>query len=362
LNSIPFTLESDSKAKLYFQLYKKIIESIQKGVFPVGKKLPSVRQLAEGLKISRNTVNTAYKMLTNEGYVTSHAKSGYVVNECSSFIVDADLIKTDNEQHTEEASEIPTVDSVIKEREGTAIQKIPLPEGFVQSSELPLPPLPPKDIDLFGEKKERREIAIELYEKRHISCTSGQVILSDSLQNLLVQAIQILSPKQEKEIHVGKGLLKLAEAAAQGKLTKTNSPAFSYTVAFSEKAAELFTQIASKNDIEVKEFSNSENLAISFPVEDAEVKVAVIVPIYDGSITEEYESLLEWTEKTSDRYLIEYDTGDSKEEDSLFSDVNNENIVYIAKQQNTSGSTDVFMVVPPKLVKIFRNGLSKSTN
>ena len=359
MNSIPFTLESDSKAKLYFQLYKKIVESIQKGVFPVGKKLPSVRQLAEGLKISRNTVNTAYKMLTDEGYVTSHAKSGYVVNEFSSFAADSELIRTAGEVRTEEASEIPTVDTVLKEREGTAIQKIPLPEDFVQSAE---PPLSPSSIDLFGEKKERKEIAIELYEKRHISCTSGQVILSDSLQKLLVQAIQILSPKQEKEIHTGKGLLKLAEAAAQGKLTKTDSSVFSYTAAFSGKAAALFTQIASKNDIEVKEFSDLENSVTLFLEENTGVKVAVIVPTYDGLTRERYKSLLEWTEKTSDRYLIEFDSGDSVAEDPLFSDDTHKKIIYTAKQKNASGSTDAFMVVPPELVKIFRNGISKSTN
>ena len=41
-----------------------------------GKKLPTERELAKALRVSRNTISTAYKELEDEGVLYSHQGRG----------------------------------------------------------------------------------------------------------------------------------------------------------------------------------------------------------------------------------------------------------------------------------------------
>lgn len=64
---------------LYRQLYIHIRSLIQNGVIKDGTKLPSIRSLMQQLNISKTTVETAYHMLLEEGYVRSRERSGLIV-------------------------------------------------------------------------------------------------------------------------------------------------------------------------------------------------------------------------------------------------------------------------------------------
>ena len=64
---------------LYARLYEGIRRDILRGELPGGQKLPSKRQLAEQLGISKTTVETAYAQLQAEGYLTAKERSGYFV-------------------------------------------------------------------------------------------------------------------------------------------------------------------------------------------------------------------------------------------------------------------------------------------
>ena len=72
--------QREEKSK-YFYLYMKIKEDILSGVIKQNEKLPSKRTLAEHLGISLITVETAYQMLREEGYIESKERSGYYVAE-----------------------------------------------------------------------------------------------------------------------------------------------------------------------------------------------------------------------------------------------------------------------------------------
>lgn len=64
----------------YAYLYKCIKEDILCGRIGAGERLPSKRTLAEHLRISVATVETAYAQLTAEGYLDAREKRGYFVN------------------------------------------------------------------------------------------------------------------------------------------------------------------------------------------------------------------------------------------------------------------------------------------
>ncbi|MDR0350401.1 MAG: PLP-dependent aminotransferase family protein [Coriobacteriales bacterium] len=73
------TLDHESRVPLYQQLYERFRDLIATSVYTEGDKLPPIRRLAEDLGISRNTVETAYLQLAQEGYVCGRSGSGFIV-------------------------------------------------------------------------------------------------------------------------------------------------------------------------------------------------------------------------------------------------------------------------------------------
>jgi GntR family transcriptional regulator/MocR family aminotransferase len=71
---------------LYDQLYRHIAAAIQSGAIATGEKLPSKRQLCELLGVSMSTVETAYALLTAEGYLIARPRSGYVAAQVAPLV------------------------------------------------------------------------------------------------------------------------------------------------------------------------------------------------------------------------------------------------------------------------------------
>lgn len=67
------------KEKKYYGLYMKIKNRILAGEYAAGEKLPSKRVMADMTGYSLITVQTAYDMLSDEGYVEARERSGYFV-------------------------------------------------------------------------------------------------------------------------------------------------------------------------------------------------------------------------------------------------------------------------------------------
>jgi GntR family transcriptional regulator / MocR family aminotransferase len=73
------TLNPESSVPLYRQLYDEIRRAILTGRLSVGTRLPSTRQLADQLAVSRNTVVNAFEQLLAEGYIESRTGDGTYV-------------------------------------------------------------------------------------------------------------------------------------------------------------------------------------------------------------------------------------------------------------------------------------------
>lgn len=67
------------KRPVYLQLYKQIRDDIISENYPYGSKLPSKRSLAEETGVSTITVEHAYALLCDEGYIETRERSGYIV-------------------------------------------------------------------------------------------------------------------------------------------------------------------------------------------------------------------------------------------------------------------------------------------
>lgn len=70
-------LDRNSKTPLYLQIYEQIREKIISGKLHALSRLPSIRQQADTLGVSINTVTLAYQQLCSEGYITSKNRSGF---------------------------------------------------------------------------------------------------------------------------------------------------------------------------------------------------------------------------------------------------------------------------------------------
>lgn len=80
---MPHTLievDRDSGEPLYRQIRKAIEYGIGAGNVETSGRLPSSRELAGELGLSRNTVNAAYQELIAEGFVESRARQGLFIN------------------------------------------------------------------------------------------------------------------------------------------------------------------------------------------------------------------------------------------------------------------------------------------
>ncbi len=63
----------------YLALYERVRDDIIAGVYPHSKKLPSKRTMASDYGVSVITVEHAYELLEEEGYIVSSEKKGYFV-------------------------------------------------------------------------------------------------------------------------------------------------------------------------------------------------------------------------------------------------------------------------------------------
>lgn len=81
-------IDFNSDEALYLQLRNQIIVGIATEQFREGDSLPSVRQLADTIGINMHTVNKAYTVLKQEGYVKVDRRKGAVI------AVDIDRMRT----------------------------------------------------------------------------------------------------------------------------------------------------------------------------------------------------------------------------------------------------------------------------
>ena len=72
-------IDFNSEEALYIQLRNQIILGIATSAYQEGDPLPSVRQLAETIGINMHTVNKAYTVLKQEGFIQLDRRKGAVI-------------------------------------------------------------------------------------------------------------------------------------------------------------------------------------------------------------------------------------------------------------------------------------------
>lgn len=180
-----FTLNDHSPK--YKQIYEKFKSFIEQGDIKPNEPLPSIRQLADSLHVSRNTTLMAYEQLVAEGYIRGESRKGYFVNELEPLFVQEVRIAS-NPKQTEPES------SVCVDFRADAVDQSHFP--FKTWRKISNQVLTVKDSfrygEPFGELCLREQIAAYLLQSRGVRTDPNAIIIGSSTQQMLVYLGHIL--------------------------------------------------------------------------------------------------------------------------------------------------------------------------
>lgn len=201
-----YKISKESVIPAYLQLYNQIKEHIVNGVYPFDGKLPSKRFLAEETEVSIITVEHAYSMLCEEGYIEGKERSGYFVKFRSS-----DGFATAPKEH-------------IKHNKSTSFQSVNYPKFPVSilgkairkvTADLDEDILKPSPN--FGCVELREAIQKYLERSRNITVTIEQIIIGSGAEYLYglllklfgrkrIYAIEVPSYQKIEQVYLAEGV------------------------------------------------------------------------------------------------------------------------------------------------------------
>ncbi|GGA38048.1 MocR-like pyridoxine biosynthesis transcription factor PdxR [Psychrobacillus lasiicapitis] len=185
MRNIIFALNDDSPK--YKQIYEQLKLLIERGDIQPDEQLPSIRQLAESLHVSRNTTLTGYDLLAAEGYVRGEGRRGYFVNEIELIPLTKTFISPNKKQielatsvHIDfRAGAVDQAHFPLKVWRRISNQVLTFQESFLYG-------------DPFGEVCLREQMALYLLQSRGVKTDANAIIIGSSTQQMLVQLGHIL--------------------------------------------------------------------------------------------------------------------------------------------------------------------------
>ncbi|MBU6949450.1 PLP-dependent aminotransferase family protein [Staphylococcus haemolyticus] len=179
------------KQKLYISLYEQLKNQIIEGQYQAQDKFPSKRQLSEHLSLSHTTIEHAYQLLLDEGFIYSKPRSGYYVSDIQSLpVININNQFIETEPKTPESKQYKYAFNLAE----IDAEYFPLnlfrkyAKGAFEDNELAL--LEKGDIQ--GELNLRQQIAHYLFNSRGVSCHPNQIVIGSSTEQLLNMITDLL--------------------------------------------------------------------------------------------------------------------------------------------------------------------------
>ncbi len=324
---LTYDLNDKNGKPCYIYLYERIKNDIEKGLLKENFKLPSKRSLAERLKISVLTVQNAYFLLQNEGYIYTKERSGYFVSEIQRIETKINKKPADKAITKQEYFMDFCENSTNTEHfPFTVWAKIFRKELTNNPDLLRRPPN-------VGVYKLRKALSDYLYRSRGMAITPNQIVIGAGTEYLYSLIIKIL----------GKDKVYALEDPCYQKMAQ---------IYFAENVKTKFIPLeVSGIDIEKLNLSETDVVHVSpshhFPT-------GIVMPA-----KRRYELLI-WANAKTDRYIIEddYDSEfryNGKVIPTLMSIDNNERVIFINTFSKTisPGIRISYMVLPEHLMAKF---------
>jgi GntR family transcriptional regulator/MocR family aminotransferase len=171
----------------YKQIYEQLKLYIEQGDILTNEQLPSIRQLADSLQVSRNTTLTAYEQLVAEGYIRGEGRKGYFANKLEPYIFPESSTPSIKKQTTSakpyiidfRAGAVDQTNFPLKTWRRISNQVLTLKESFFYG-------------EPFGEENLREQISAYLFQSRGVKTDANSIIIGGSTQQLLLYLGHIL--------------------------------------------------------------------------------------------------------------------------------------------------------------------------
>ncbi|WP_445487200.1 MocR-like pyridoxine biosynthesis transcription factor PdxR [Niallia sp. 03133] len=187
-------IQKESKKPLYMQIYEYFRKEILTGNIKEGTKLPSIRQLTDTLKVSKNTINEAYQQLLAEGYIESKQKKGFWTVKLENSL---DLPKSSWKQMSYPLSGQKAEEKIIDFQYGD-INLSHFPIKAWKKNVIEAMDSMQKEVMLYGDKMGyfplREEISRYLYYARGILCSPNQIVITAGTQYAVKQILTLFLP------------------------------------------------------------------------------------------------------------------------------------------------------------------------
>lgn len=196
-----YKIDKTTHVSAYLQLYRQIREDITRDILHFGERMPSKRMLAEDTGVSVITVEHAYALLLDEGYLESRERSGYYViyRETDMFPVagsrqSADMRKNGNKEQKETGEKDLVRGQQKRQANSTAEEHFPF-AGYARTMR--------KVLTAYGEKilvkspnqglpELRQAIADYLARSRGILVRPEQIVIGSGAEYLYSLIVQIM--------------------------------------------------------------------------------------------------------------------------------------------------------------------------
>ena len=178
--------------KKYLSIYESLKNEITEGVYKTGSKLPSKRTLADQWGVSIITVEHAYELLLDEGYIDSVEKSGYfVVYEAGdTFYGNHNTVSKETKINDDSSSGIKLYNDSFKDESyyfsfdvyAKTVRHVlsNMPDEIMQKS------------PTFGIMKLRNSISEYLLRSRHIHVSPKQIMIGAGAEYLYAMIVRTL--------------------------------------------------------------------------------------------------------------------------------------------------------------------------
>lgn len=310
----------------YIRLYKKLREEILSGIYPYGAKLPSKRLLSEELSVSVITVEHAYDILSEEGYVQPKERSGYFVS--------------------------------YREQDGFAPPEVAAEENVNLSKEEPSSPAGPSPLFPFSVfAKTMRRVLSErgeeiLVKSPNTGCRELKAAIAGHLARF--RGI-VVSPEQ---IIIGSGAEYLygliVQMLGRNLIYGIENPSY-----------EKIEQVYRANDVSLRLLPLGKNGILSSALSRTDAEVLHTTPYrsYPSGVTADAgkrREYIRWADEKPGRCLIEDDfesefTPAARPEETVFSMAKEENVIYLNTFSRTVAPSirTGYMILPERMLPLY---------
>lgn len=276
-------LKNGSKTPLYEQIYEYIRNEIRNGGLRAAARLPSTRQLAENLKVSRSTTQLAYDQLVAEGYIEAKQYRGYFV--CDTYgILEINRTVEKKEDSGGDERFKPSSEHIVVDFSPRGIDLETFPYGVWRKISRETLVDDNREMllagDRRGERNLREAIRDYLHSARGVECRPEQIIIGAGNEYLLMLLAAVLGRKRVIAME-----------------TPTYRQAY---LTLAGQGMEIRPVEMDGSGMKIPELENS-GADIAYVMPSHQFPTGIVMPV------KRRQELLAWAGKKEGRYLIEDD-------------------------------------------------------